>query len=236
MSGLMDKVVIVTGGGGGLGLVIARQFLQAGSKVVVCDINREALDEARKELRAHGTVRTLIADVSVAQQVEELLVFAIEQFGRLDVLVNNAAILDRFNPVGRCDTEIWDRVMAVNLTGPFLCSSAAVRQWEKQGSNGVIVNIGSVAGQAGHRAGAAYTASKHGLVGLTKNTATSYYGKHRCNIITPGGLNTNLLTPLGNDIDIVGHQIVKNTMTNLCSVEDVAKVNRDTMLDAKVYS
>jgi NAD(P)-dependent dehydrogenase (short-subunit alcohol dehydrogenase family) len=117
---------------------------------------------------------------------------AIERFGRLDVLVNNAGILDRFLPVADVSDEIWNRILAVNLTGPMLTSRAAIPRMLEQGG-GVIVNISSVAGLAGAKGGAAYTASKHGVLGLTRNIAATY-GREgiRAIAICPGATATNI--------------------------------------------
>lgn len=118
---------------------------------------------------------------------------AITTFGSLDVLVNNAGVMDDFTPVADVSDELWNKVMGVNINGPFYTCRLAVQTMLKQGK-GVIVNISSIGGLNGARAGAAYTSSKHALIGLTKNIAFMYGAKGiRCNAIAPGGVNTNIM-------------------------------------------
>lgn len=172
---LQEKTIIVTGSAGGLGRDIAKAYLDEGSNVVICDVNPTRLSATADELKAEYQDRVLATEVDVSNEesVQNLIKSTLETFQRLDVVVNNAGIMDHFDPAGSCDKELWDRVVAINLTGPFLVTKQAVQVMEKQGS-GLVVNIGSNASHRGFSAGVAYTASKHGVVALTKNTAAFY--------------------------------------------------------------
>jgi NAD(P)-dependent dehydrogenase (short-subunit alcohol dehydrogenase family) len=185
---LNGKVAVVTGAGSGIGLATTEVFSEEGASIVAADVSGERLEQ----LHGRENMTTLIADVSVRADAERMISLAIERFGRLDVLVNNAGILDRFLPVADVSDEIWNRILAVNLTGPMLTSRAAVPRMLEQGG-GVIVNISSVAGLAGAKGGAAYTASKHGVLGLTRNIAATY-GRDgiRAIAICPGATATNI--------------------------------------------
>lgn len=146
------KTCLVTGGAGGLGKAIATKFLEAGAHVIICDINEDRLQQASAELSVKGPLNAVRADITSADDVQRLFDDSVPH---LDVLVNNAGIMDRFDPVGDLDADLWDKIMAVNLTAPFLLSKLAVRKMlarEKPG--GCIVNIISVAGKAGWAGGA----------------------------------------------------------------------------------
>jgi NAD(P)-dependent dehydrogenase (short-subunit alcohol dehydrogenase family) len=174
----MGKTVLVTGAGGGLGKVIATAFLEAGDNVVICDVNTERIASVEEEWGKTfaGRFLTKQADVTDEASVKDLIDAAAAQFGRLDVLINNAGIMDGFEPAGDCSKEKWDRVLNVNLNGPFLTSRAAIAQFQKQEpAGGIIINICSTASIQGFKSGAAYTVSKAGLMALTKNTA-GFYG------------------------------------------------------------
>ncbi|OCL05717.1 NAD(P)-binding protein [Glonium stellatum] len=190
-----EKICLVTGSGGGLGKAIAESFLNAGAKVVLIDKNAARLSECFTRLLSAHPDRVLALEVDITDEasVQKMIIDAVEKLGKLDVLVNNAGIMDHFDPVGDLESTLWDRVIAVNLTAPMLTLKAAVKQMlsqEKPG--GVILNVGSTSSLKEFCAGAAYTASKHGLIGLTKNTAT-YYAKKgiRCVAILPAGMRTN---------------------------------------------
>ena len=218
------KTVMITGSGGGLGKEIAIAFLSAGANLVLCDIDQDRMLATYRELEEIYPDQIFNAswtDITDEDSVEKLFL----ETPQLDILINNAGISDKFDPVGDLDKKLWDKVLAVNLTGPFLTSKLAVQQMEGRGG-GVIINIGSIAGSAGYRAGAAYTASKHGLLGLTKNIA-AFYGKKgiRCNALMPGGMRTNIGEAFANGINVEGQAIVRKTMANdvpLCDPKKIA--------------
>lgn len=151
---LSGKTCLVTGAGGGLGKAIATKYLEAGANVVICDINDERLQETEAELSPRGPLKVFKTDITNRKEAENLFEEIVNHFGKLDVLVNNAGIMDKFDPVGDLDPEFWDRVMAINLTAPFFLSKLAVRNMLEQPSpSGQIINIISVAGKVGWASG-----------------------------------------------------------------------------------
>ncbi len=205
-SRLAGKVALVTGAASGIGAAICARFVAEGASVVAVDLNADGL----QRYTGAEKVATVTADVTKPEDVERMVGAALDRFGKLDVLCNNAGIMDRFLPVGEVTDEVWTHVLAVNLTGPMMLSRAAVRQMLAQGG-GSIVNIASVGGFAGARAGVAYTASKHGVIGLTRNTAATYMKDGiRCNAICPGGVDTGI--PLGGEPSAKGYAALNLTL------------------------
>ncbi len=190
---LQDKVIIVTGAGSGMGLAMAQRFASEGAKVIAADWNAERLDTAIEGMRAAAaTIEGVQGDISDRASAEALVDRAYSAHGRLDVLVNNAGVMDYMQGVGELSDDIWRRVMSINLDGPMFTMRHAVPRMIAQGG-GAIINIASVGGIEGGAAGAAYTAAKHALVGLTKNTAWMYALQGiRANAIAPGGTRTNI--------------------------------------------
>ncbi|NLY53766.1 MAG: glucose 1-dehydrogenase [Firmicutes bacterium] len=192
---LAGKIAIVTGASAGIGKDIAYLYAKEGAKVLAVARRLErlqALAESAADLA--GQIVPFAADLSDPKQAEAMVDEAVRVFGGLDILVNNAGIMDDFSPIGSVSDEMWERVIQVNLSGPFYASRKAVQHFLEQGS-GNIINVASIGGLYGARAGAAYTASKHGLVGLTKNTAFMYAPQNiRCNAICPGGVETEIGT------------------------------------------
>lgn len=189
---LKDKTVVITGGGSGIGLGIVRLFADHGANIVIADINTEVAKSNVKNIK--GNIDIQKADVSVRSEIEAAIDFAVSKYGRLDILVNNAGILDKMTPIGEIEDSLWNKVMDVNLNGVMYASRHAVKIMEKQ-NGGNIINIASVCGVQGGRAGVAYTASKHAVVGLSKNIAFMYAHKDiRCNVICPGSVKTDIST------------------------------------------
>lgn len=188
-----NKVVVVTGAASGMGKAIATRFAAEGAKIVAADIHAQRLNDTVKAIKdAGGTIFGVAGNIAQLADAEGLITTALERFDRLDVLINNAGIMDYMAGVGELTDEVYRRVFAVNVDGPVFATRRAVQQFLKQGG-GNIVNISSFAGQHGGVAGVAYTMSKHALVGLTRNTAWFYAKKGiRCNAICPGGVNTNI--------------------------------------------
>lgn len=188
---LKDKVVVVTGAASGMGLAIARRFVAEGAKVVAADWHKDAIEAAVAEIG--GAIVAVTANVAVEAEAVSMVDRAITEFGRIDVLVNNAGVMDLFQSVADVDNDTWRRVMSVNLDGPMYAMRKAVPLMLAQGG-GSIVNVASVAGVGGGSAGAAYTASKHALIGLTRSTAYQYAKQGlRANALAVGGVETNIM-------------------------------------------
>ena len=203
MGRLDGKTTIITGAASGMGKEMALLFLDEGANVIAADINQDRLDELAAEVESKGqSVTTTISNIADKEQVEAMVQLAVDTFGRLDVLVNNAGIMDQFQPVSEVEDKGWNLIMDVDLNGNFYGMRAAVKQFEKQGG-GVIVNNGSIGGIRGGRAGAAYTAAKHAMVGLTLSTAHMYAKEGiRCNMICPGSTATNIKETIGDMSDM----------------------------------
>lgn len=183
------RTVVITGAAGGVGAVAVGRFVDEGARVVAVDHNAEGLATLADE----HDVEIVPADVSDPDDVRRVVAVA----GDVDVMVNNAAVIDRLGRVHEADLEEWNRLLAVNLTGPFLFCHEVLPGMIERGC-GVIVNVASVAGLRGGRAGAAYTASKHGLVGMTLNIAATLGDSGiRSNVVCPGSIRTNMQTVPG---------------------------------------
>ncbi|KAK5632857.1 hypothetical protein RRF57_008571 [Xylaria bambusicola] len=190
------KTVVVTGGAGGLGKVIASAFLDAGANVAIFDVHEGRLKETAAGWEKHGD-KFLTSQTDITDETAVTTFFAnvSAKFGRIDMLINNAGVMDKFDAAGTLPLDLWNRVIGVNLTGAYLCTKAAINAFESQSpSGGTIINIASVASVRGFAAGAAYTASKHGLLGLVKNTATFYGPKGIYSLaFLMGGMDTNIV-------------------------------------------
>jgi len=195
---LQDKVTVITGAGSGMGKEMALLFAQEGAKLVLADISQASLDQVVAQVKENGgNAVGVIANVAKEEDVQNMIDTAVNTYGSLDVLVNNAGIMDKMTPVTELTDELWERVIGVNATGPMRAIRKALPIMIKQGK-GVIVNTASVGGLFGSRAGAAYTASKHAVVGLTKNVGFQYADAGiRCNAIAPGGVETNIMADAG---------------------------------------
>lgn len=193
MRRLEDKVAVVTGAGRGIGRAIAGQFGREGAHVICCDLDPAAAQAAADAIgAAGGSAVAIAADVADRASVAALAEQALAAFGRVDVVCNNAGILDDFAPLGETSDALWDRVIAVNLTGPFTVSRAFLPHMLERGS-GTFVNIASMAGLVAQAGGTAYTVSKHGVIGLTRQVSADYGQRGiRANAICPGSIDTEL--------------------------------------------
>ncbi|HEY5121919.1 MAG TPA: glucose 1-dehydrogenase [Acidimicrobiales bacterium] len=187
------KTAIVTGAGAGIGRATAIELAELGANVVVADLHAEtALDTVAKITSAGGAAIAVVGDLSDQKAVDDLVARTVETYGAIDVLINNAGIMDDMSGPHEVTDAIWEKVIRVNLTAPFLLTRAVIPHMLEKGK-GAIVNTTSEAGLRGSAAGTAYTVSKHGIVGLTKSAAVVYRDKGiRVNAVAPGGVATSL--------------------------------------------
>lgn len=189
MARFENKVMVVTGAASGIGRAIALQALTESAKVIAVDLNAQRLDELKQAAPQTGELVTVEANLAADEGIEKVVAAAGDQ---VDVLVNNAGIMDGFTPVGDVDDKLWDSVIAVNLTAPMKLMRAFIPKMVAAKS-GAVVNVSSLAGTTGGAAGAAYTASKHGVIGLTRNAAALYAADGlRVNAVCPAGVATNI--------------------------------------------
>lgn len=196
---LENKVAIVTGAGAGMGRAIALLYAKEGAKVVASDINADTIQAVVKEIKdAGGQATAVVANVAQEEDIQTMVDTAVKEYGTIDILVNNAGIMDNFVPAANVTDELWERVLSINTTGVMRAIRKVLPIFQEKKS-GVIINNASVGGLYGSRAGAAYTASKHAVIGLTKNVAFQYAEEGiRCNAIAPGGVETNIGTTINN--------------------------------------
>ncbi len=197
---LKNKVAVITGAASGMGLAMAKMFVANGAKLVLGDWNEERLFNLLRELEKETPdVTGLRGDISNKADAEALVELAIEKFGRIDILCNNAGVMDYMEGVAEMSDEIWTKVLGINLNGPMYATRKAIPYMQKNGG-GAIINTASTAAVHGGAAGAAYTTSKHALIGLTKNTAYMYAKEGiRCNAICPGATATNIQESMPED-------------------------------------
>lgn len=192
---LQDKVIIVTGAAMGMGEATARLFAASGAKVVIADFNAEQGQAVTDDIVENGgTAKFVDVDISDSDQVQEMVRFTVDTYGRLDGAVNNAALTPDSSPLHDFDEDYWDRLVAVDLKGTALCMKYQIRQLREQGEGGSIVNISSINGIRPQPNNVAYVAAKHGVIGMTKAAALEYGAENiRVNSVAPGAIDTPML-------------------------------------------
>ena len=224
MSLLKDKVAVVSGAGSGIGRAIAISYAKEGAKVAVADINEEhALETVKLIEEDGGQAFAVKADSSKADENKTLVEKIVAKYGRLDIACNNAGMGGPAKPTGAYEPEEWDRVIALNLNGVFYACKYEIEQMEKNGG-GSIINIASIHGQVAAPNSPAYTASKHAVVGLTKNIAAEYATKGiRCNAVGPGYIETPLLSA-NMDQEALKAIAAKSPINRLGTAQEVAEL------------
>ena len=189
---LTHRAAIVTGGARGIGFAIATRLLESGASVSLWDVDAAALDHAAGELRSLGTVHIVAVDVTSAESTEAAAAATALAFGKLDILVNNAGIAGANAKTWETDPAEWRRVLDINLTGPFHCCRAVIPHLLRNGY-GRIVNIASIAGKEGNPNAAHYSASKAGVIALTKSLGKELATSNVIvNCVTPAAIETDI--------------------------------------------
>ena len=222
---LDGKVALVTGGASGIGRATALAFMREGARLMIADIN-EAGGRETVDLIVKGGGKALFtkADVTQGPVVQALVAKTVEAYGRLDCAFNNAGIGSPARTLtADCPDEHWDQVLAINLTGVWLCMKHEIQHMLSQGG-GAIVNTASVAGLAGLRYASAYVASKHGVVGITKTAALEYAQRGiRVNAVCPGYIETPMTAPGRSDPERMAQMIAQEPIGRVGQPEEVAE-------------
>lgn len=218
-----DKVVFITGAGSGLGQACAEAFAQRGARVAVADISTEAAQRVAQRIAdGGGQAISLAGDVSRAEQVEAMVAGVVEAWGRLDIAVNNAGISAPIAPMAETEEADFDRLMAVNVKGVWLCMRAELRQMLEQGG-GAIVNMASALSLRVSEGSSFYVASKHAVAGLTRTAAVEYARSGiRINAVCPGIISTPLFENTVTDPEIIAAMRGYHPMDRFGTPEEVA--------------
>lgn len=197
MDRLKDKVAIITGATAGMGKAMAELFAAEGASVVLFARREERLKNLVEEIEKSGGNAVYYAgDVTSQEDIDNLVDLALETYGKIDIAINNAGIMDNFKTIVNIDDEKWNQVFNVNVTGPMRLYRAVIPKMLENGG-GSLVTVASIGGLFGKVSGTAYTASKHAVIGMSKSTAWTYAKQGiRCNVIAPGGVNTEIASTM----------------------------------------
>ncbi|WP_018756995.1 SDR family oxidoreductase [Paenibacillus terrigena] len=224
---LEGKVAVITGAASGMGKAIAELYAKEGASVVVSDLNIEGAEAVASSIVTSGgkaiAIKTNVADEN---DIKAMIDKAVNEFGTLDILVNNAGIMDNMAPVGDVEDDRWDFIFEVNTKAVMRAIRTALPIFQAKGK-GVIINTASTGGFSGAHAGAAYTASKHAVVGLTKNTGFMYAQQGiRCNAIAPGATMTNIASTMKNvnEFGASRTQVTQGVIPRVGQAEEIAQV------------
>ncbi|MFI8889066.1 SDR family NAD(P)-dependent oxidoreductase [Streptomyces paradoxus] len=225
-TGLSGKSVIVTGAASGIGRATALRFAGEGARVVAADLNAEGTKSVVEAVEsAGGTAVAVTGDLSEPAVVDAVVAAAVGTFGGIDVLVNNAGVMDTMSAAADVTDAEWERVLRINLTAPFLLTRAVLPHMIAAGG-GAIVNTASEASLRGSAAGTAYTVSKHGVLGLTRSLAVMYRDQGiRANAIAPGGTATGITADVRIDPEAHGPAVIGRHFVNMgriCEPEEQA--------------
>jgi 3-oxoacyl-[acyl-carrier protein] reductase len=217
---LLGRVAVVTGGARGIGYCVAKRVLASGGAVTLWDIDATRLQEAHDTLSRLGEVDSQVVELSVSRDVELATVKTLQRFRKIDILINNAGITGGNALTWELESELWRRVLEVNLTGPFLACRAVVPAMLKSGY-GRIVNVSSVAGKEGNPTAAHYSASKAGLIALTKSMGKELATRNiLVNCVTPAAANTEILTQM--KAEHVQYMLSRIPMGRLVEPDEIA--------------
>lgn len=225
MERLSGKVAIITGVSSGMGRAQIELFLKEGASVFGIDVNGDALKKVVDELSPLGKIATKAIDISNKAEVDGAIEEAVKIFGKIDIVVNTAGVFDQMTPSLNTDEALWNRIIDINLKGTFFMTNAVLQKMVAQGY-GNIVNVASEAGIKAGAGGAAYTASKHGVVGYTKEVAFDYGSKGiRANIIAPGSFPTPMIKEVLEANGGMGKQAAESVpLRRLGNVKEVAEL------------
>jgi len=218
---LQNQVAIVTGGAGGIGSATVSLLRSRGASVAILDVS-----ENTTRLESIQDQVYIRCNVALEDEVNTAIDTVMQKWGHIDILVNCAGIMDGREPIGEVSNAVWNRVFAINVTGPMFLTRRCVPIFLKQATKGVIINICSVASARGPAAGVAYTAAKHALLGVSRNTAWMYASDGiRCNSVLPGRTDTDILKNSGvSKVGEIGTRLgpYLNCIPGSCTPSDIA--------------
>ncbi|MCZ4433035.1 SDR family oxidoreductase [Agrobacterium sp. SOY23] len=221
-----DKVVVVTGAGSGMGRAMVSEFIARGARVAALGRTLEKVEESVRLAGDPEKGKAFSVNVATESDVVRVIDEIIALWGRVDVLVNNAGVLDSYEPAHTVSLDAWQEVIAINLTGPFLMSKYVIPQMLEQGK-GTIINIASLSSFSAAGGGSAYTASKHGVLGLTRQLCFEYGAKGiRVNAICPGATATPMALHGGTTeaLPDMASGVMKTPAQRWCKPEEVARL------------